>query len=89
LNRGGILLREEKLKKELPKVEKDLLAALIAWEHANGTPFLVQGEVYATSVQQRKEQTKLQRDQERLERVCLRWFFVVLFCIYLNHDRSC
>ncbi len=79
------MLREEKLKKELPKVEKELLAALVAWEHANGMPFLVQGEVYATSVQQRKEQTKMQREQERLERVrlsCIGSYFFSFFCVH-------
>ncbi|KAG9311435.1 microtubule associated protein-domain-containing protein [Chiua virens] len=44
----GRLLREEKMRKrvgkEKPKLEQQLLSSLLAWEQANGRPFLVHGE---------------------------------------------
>lgn len=69
VNRGGILLLEEKLRKDLPKVEKDLLQKLSVWESQHHGAFLVHGRRYTETINNRKQQTKFQREQERIERV--------------------
>ncbi|XP_034235985.1 protein regulator of cytokinesis 1-like isoform X2 [Thrips palmi] len=75
-NRGGQLLREEKerktLAKTLPKIEQELRERLVAYEQANYTPFLINGENLLELIDQQNEERhglkELQKYQKKVNR---------------------
>ncbi|XP_028828432.1 protein regulator of cytokinesis 1 isoform X1 [Denticeps clupeoides] len=72
-NRGGALLRESKertkVQKMLPKLEEELRSGIDAWEKKQGTAFLVHGQRVMEYIAAQKEEYRLQKDKEKLERM--------------------
>ncbi|XP_024118987.1 protein regulator of cytokinesis 1b isoform X2 [Oryzias melastigma] len=71
-NRGGNLLKEEKLRcelqKSLPKLEKKLKVQIQSWENEQGCSFLVNGQKFLQFVEEQWEQHRAQKEKEKLER---------------------
>uniref|UniRef100_A0A3P9LXD0 Protein regulator of cytokinesis 1b n=1 Tax=Oryzias latipes TaxID=8090 RepID=A0A3P9LXD0_ORYLA len=71
-NRGGNLLKEEKLRRELqknlPKLEKKLKVQIRSWESEQHCSFLVNGQTFMQFVEEQWELHRAQKEKERLER---------------------
>ncbi|XP_051919889.1 protein regulator of cytokinesis 1b isoform X2 [Hippocampus zosterae] len=71
-NRGGNLLREEKLRadlhKNLPKLEKKLKGQIDAWESEQGSEFLVNGQKFLQYVNEQWKLHQAEKEKEKLER---------------------
>ncbi|EDV22718.1 uncharacterized protein TRIADDRAFT_58568 [Trichoplax adhaerens] len=71
-NRGGRLLQEEKLRralnKEFPKVEKDLTAKMLKYEKEKSKPFCIDGQRFLDTIEALKEEHKLRKTQEKMDR---------------------
>ncbi|XP_020555936.1 protein regulator of cytokinesis 1 isoform X4 [Oryzias latipes] len=71
-NRGGNLLKEEKLRRELqknlPKLEKKLKVQIQSWESEQHCSFLVNGQKFMQFVEEQWELHRAQKEKERLER---------------------
>ncbi|XP_068596045.1 protein regulator of cytokinesis 1-like [Brachionichthys hirsutus] len=71
-NRGGNLLKEEKLRcdlqKSLPKLEKSLKAQIDIWEHEHGREFLVNGQKFLDYVQQQWDDHHSEKEEKKMER---------------------
>uniref|UniRef100_A0A3P9LXE4 Protein regulator of cytokinesis 1b n=1 Tax=Oryzias latipes TaxID=8090 RepID=A0A3P9LXE4_ORYLA len=72
-NRGGNLLKEEKLRRELqknlPKLEKKLKVQIRSWESEQHCSFLVNGQTFMQFVEEQWELHRAQKEKERLERL--------------------
>ncbi|XP_076368864.1 protein regulator of cytokinesis 1-like isoform X1 [Tachypleus tridentatus] len=72
INRGGGLLQEEKerkkLLKELPKLEKELVDKITAWEEEEGKEFLVNGNNFHKFIENQWELQRIEKDKEKEER---------------------
>ncbi|XP_020555934.1 protein regulator of cytokinesis 1 isoform X2 [Oryzias latipes] len=72
-NRGGNLLKEEKLRRELqknlPKLEKKLKVQIQSWESEQHCSFLVNGQKFMQFVEEQWELHRAQKEKERLERL--------------------
>nr|XP_056721743.1 protein regulator of cytokinesis 1 [Euleptes europaea] len=71
-NRGGNLLKEEKLRaklqKTLPKLEEELRGRLELWEQKRGQAFLVNGQRFMEHVAEQWQMHRLEKEREREER---------------------
>ncbi|XP_042328578.1 protein regulator of cytokinesis 1 isoform X2 [Sceloporus undulatus] len=71
-NRGGNLLKEEKLRvklqKTLPKLEEELQGRVERWEQEHGAPFLVNGQPFLEYVAEQWRLHHLEKEKERQER---------------------
>jgi len=77
-NRGGALLKEEKIRKavekELPKVDNEIKKNIKTWEEENETYFMIKGMRYADYLEHQKveyeAETKLKKDEKaRMKKV--------------------
>ncbi|XP_048337875.1 protein regulator of cytokinesis 1 isoform X2 [Sphaerodactylus townsendi] len=71
-NRGGNLLKEEKLRaklqKTLPKLEEELRGRLELWEQEQGRPLLVNGQRFTDHVAEQWQLHRLEKEREKQER---------------------
>ncbi|XP_060116054.1 LOW QUALITY PROTEIN: protein regulator of cytokinesis 1 [Heteronotia binoei] len=71
-NRGGNLLKEEKLRaklqKALPKLEEELRGRLELWEQEHGQAFLVNGQHFMEHVAEQWQLHHLEKEREKQER---------------------
>lgn len=71
-NRGGNLLKEEKLRvklqKTLPKLEEELKARVELWEQEHGQNFLVRGQSFLQYVAEQWHLWHLEKEREKQER---------------------
>ncbi|XP_063170227.1 protein regulator of cytokinesis 1 [Candoia aspera] len=71
-NRGGHLLKEEKLRaklqKTLPKLEEELRVRVELWEHQQARDFLVNGQHFMEHVAEQWRLHRLEKEKERQER---------------------
>lgn len=71
-NRGGALLKEEKMRrginKELPKIEQKLVTQIKMWEEENERRFLINGCHYMDIINRQWAVYNAQKEQEKLER---------------------
>ncbi|XP_072838272.2 protein regulator of cytokinesis 1 isoform X1 [Pogona vitticeps] len=71
-NRGGNLLKEEKLRvklqKTLPKLEEELKGRVELWEQEHGQAFLVRGQRFLEYVAEQWHVYHLEKERERQER---------------------
>ncbi|XP_077173704.1 protein regulator of cytokinesis 1 isoform X2 [Paroedura picta] len=71
-NRGGNLLKEEKmrakLQKTLPKLEEELRGRLDLWEQEHGQAFLVNGQRFIEHVAEQWQLHHLEKEHEKQER---------------------
>ena len=78
-NRGGALLKEEKIRKginrELPKIEQKLKMDVGKWEEENERRFLINGCHYMDIITNQWAAFNAQKEQEILERV--RNYFII------------
>lgn len=72
-NRGGQLLKDQalkkQLKKELPRIEKELKAVLAQWEEDHERFFMVQDSRYLDTIQLQWTEKKLTKCTEKVKRV--------------------
>lgn len=71
-NRGGALLKEEKIRKginkELPKIEQKLTVQIGKWEEEHERKFLINGCHYMNIINNQWAAFNAQKEQEKLER---------------------
>lgn len=71
-NRGGALLKEEKMRrginKELPKIEQKLIAQIGKWEEENERRFLINGCHYMDIINHQWAAFNAHKEQEKLDR---------------------
>lgn len=71
-NRGGALLKEEKIRKginkELPKIEQKLMVQIGKWEEEHERSFLINGCHYLNIINNQWAAFNTQKEQEKLER---------------------
>lgn len=72
-NRGGRLLKDQamkkQLKKELPKIEKELNTVLLQWEDDHERFFMVEDGRYLDTIKLQWDQKKEDKSNEKLKRV--------------------
>ena len=73
--RGGQLLKDQKLKqqlkKDLPKIEKELKTALGQWEDDHERYFVIADTRYLDTITRQWEERDQQKEKEKIKRVSL------------------
>ena len=85
--RGGQLLKDQKLKqqlkKDLPKVEKELKTALEQWEEDHERYFVISDTRYLDTITRQWEERDHQKEKEKIKRVSL-WLMMPLPLLTLS-----